>query len=130
MSERASRWALWTAFIITVPVPFFLVTTGSVPVIRLVRLDVAMLHLLALEGPQGALGSLLIFLGTQTVIAAAVLMIVAAILARLTRRWPDSGRALATAVVLAVLLVTSAFEIYRTPFRTHSLSASIFEVFE
>ncbi len=130
MSERRSRWVLWIAFVIAIPVPFFLVETGSIPVIRLLMLDAVMLWLMLFEGSQGAITSLVVILSTQVVIAASVLMILAAVMARFTRRWSDGGRGLATAVVLAVLLVSSAFEIYHTPFRTRSLDASIFEVFE
>jgi hypothetical protein len=131
MSARAARWILWGAFVLLVPLPFFLVETGLVPAARILMLASVVVALLAAEGAQGTVGILAVVLVVQASVYVALLWWVAGRMSRvLARTSPRRVAAATTALVIVSLLVASSFEIYRTPFRTRSLRANLLQVFE
>jgi len=131
MSHRAARLVLFALFAVVVPLPFFLVQTGVVPAARILMLAGIVVAVIAAEGMHGMAGVALALLLVQALGYAGLLFAAAHWVARgLARAWPRR-LGLATAVLAGVALLTaSSFEIYRTPFRTHSLHASLLRVFE
>jgi hypothetical protein len=131
MSRRALARILWLAFLVTVPVPFFLVEIGIEPVASMIQKLGFTLVLIAAESGAGAITLSAWILGVQTVLAAVLLWVAARIVAASVDR--AAGR-LATAVVVAVVailvIVACVVPIYRTPFRTGGLHATLPEVFE
>lgn len=131
MSHRTARLLLFALFALVVPLPFFLVQTGAVPAARILMLAGIVVALIAAEGMHGMIGIAAGLLLLQLAVYAALLFGAAHWAARgLARAWPQH-LALATAALAAVaLLVASSCDLYRTPFRTHSLHASLLRVFE
>jgi len=114
------------------PVPFFLVVVGHVPVARLLQLLAATLHFIAVEGPAGALRTVVLLLVVQIVWWAGLQRFAAGLAAAgLDRLLGRRGMGIA-AFSFAILMLGAAvaFPIYRTPFRSASLHASLLEVFE
>jgi hypothetical protein len=131
MRPRIALWILWIAAALLVPLPFFLVETGTVPAARLLMLGSVGLQLIAVEGSQGAVGIATLLLLGQALLYLAVFRVVIAWVLRPLRHRSPKTVALATAVaVLVGIAAASTFEIYRTPFRTRSLHANILHVYE
>ena len=131
MSARTARWILWGTFVLVVPLPFFLVESGVVPAARILMLGAVVAALVVSEGAQGVAGELMAALLLQAGVYVALLWWVAHRVSRLlARASPRRVAAATTALVIVSLVVASSFEIYRTPFRTRSLPASLLQVFE
>jgi hypothetical protein len=113
------------------PLPFFLVETGFVPLARIGMLTGALLGLIVSEGTQGVVGVLAGLLVIQAAGYAALLWWIAARGSRWLWRVAPRRAAAATAALVAVsLLVAASFEIYKTPFRTRSLRADLWQLLE
>ncbi len=114
-----------------VPVPFFLVETGRQPVASLLQMLGVMLALLFTEGSAGAIVLATAILAVQAALALAVFGAVATVATRgLCRLAGDRGPALTLLVVASMLAVAMTQPIYRTPFRSAGLHATLGEVFE
>jgi hypothetical protein len=131
MSRRVAQWGLWGACAFALPLPFFLVETGFVPLARIAMLAGALLGLIVTEGTQGVVGVLAGLLVIQLASYATLLWWITALGSRWLWRVAPRRAAAATAALLAVsLLVAASFEIYRTPFRSRSLRANLWQVLE
>ncbi len=131
MSERASRRILWVAFAATVPLPFFLVETGWVPAVRLLLLAGVHGAVIAVEGTQGTVAIAAALLLAQAALGLAALWVLAWGLAQgLSRGSPRRAAAATWAVVALALFVTTAFDLYRTPFRTPALRGNLLVLLE
>lgn len=131
MSRRTLSRILWLALLVAAPVPFFLVEIGLEPVASMIQKLGVTLVLIAGEGSQGAIALAAWILGVQAAVAAALLWIVARLVTRAVERTLGE-RAPVVVLTIAVALVVVAFTvpIYRTPFRTSGLHATLLEVFE
>jgi hypothetical protein len=131
MSRRACCWTLWIAFAFLAPLPLYLVEPAVVPVARMLQLAAVILALVVTEGALGVAGTLLWMLLVQAFLYLVLLRLAAVVLSRLLAR--GSRRLVAAGTILLLVSTLAAawsFEIYHTPFRTRSLQASLFEVFE
>ena len=130
-SLRVSRWLLWGTFLLTLPLPFFLVESGVVPAARILMLAGVVVGLIAVEGPQGVAGVVAAILVAQAAVYTALLWWVAHRASRLlARAWPRRLAVATATLVAAALLIAASFDIYHTPFRTRSLRADLLQVFE
>lgn len=130
MSDRAVRRILWLVFLLTLPVPYFMVEVGWVPVVRLLLLSAVTGAAAALE-PSATAIVIAAFFAVQTLALGAVLFGIARLIAwLLTRLVPRRRRAAALGVLVAALLVASVFEIYRTPLSGRAPRANLFRVFD
>jgi hypothetical protein len=131
MTARSSRRVLFVTFALVVPLPFFLLTTGVVPAARLLMLGGVALAILATEGTQGAVGVVAALLLGQALLYLVGLWLLAHALSRWIARGSGRRTVAATLLVAAVgLTIASAFDLYRTPFRTRSLHGNLFTIFE
>jgi hypothetical protein len=131
MSVRAARRLLWLVSVFVVPFPFFLVETGRVPVARLLQLAAAAFVMMLAEGTSGQIGTLTALLLGQAAVFLVLLWLGASVLARLAGRFSPRRRLVAVlGVVLAGVVAASFADLYRTPFRTRSLSANLLRVYE
>ncbi|HYC00504.1 MAG TPA: hypothetical protein VEC57_15330 [Candidatus Limnocylindrales bacterium] len=132
MTQARARNLLWLALLLAAPVPFFLVVVGHVPVARLLQLLALTLTFIAVEGPAGALRTVVLLLVLQIALWAGVLRLVASLAAAAMQRAFGSAGLAAATMTAALLLVAAAatFPLYRTPFRSASLHATLLEVFE
>jgi hypothetical protein len=131
MTPRSARRLLWIALLFTAPVPFFLVETGAVPVVRLLLLAGVHVAVIATEGAQGAVGIAAALLAAQAILAAGVLWgMAAATAAALARLAPRRMGLLTLLLVAGVLGLAASVDLYRTPFRTASLRGGLFEIFD
>jgi hypothetical protein len=114
------------------PVPLFAgVASGLLPVAGILMLSGVCVLVMLLEGTQGAVGVLFLLLFAQAVAYLMIWLGVAVLAARLLARLPRrvAGALVVTALVAGVLL-TSTFPLYRTPFRAASTQARFLEQFE
>lgn len=131
MAPRTARWILWITLVLTVPVPFWMVLTGSMPAARLLMLSGVGLAILLTEGTQGVVGTVTALLLGQALAALGIFWVVAALIARLLRTQSRARIAAVTLALVAVCAITaSAFELYRTPFRADSPRANLAHVFD
>jgi hypothetical protein len=131
MSVRISLRLIWLVAVFVLPVPFFLVETGRVPVGQLLQMSAVVLGLILAEGTQGQILTLLIIVLGQAILYMVAFWGAAVLWGRLVARMSPRARLVATSlVVLVVIAVASSVEIYRTPFSTRSLRASLLRVYE
>jgi hypothetical protein len=131
MSVRTSLRLIWMTAVFVLPVPFFLVETGRVPTGQLLQMAAVVLGLILAEGTQGQVLTLLIIILGQAILYMLAFWGAALLWARFAARMTPRARLLATTlVVLVAIAVASSVEIYRTPFSTRSLRASLLRVYE
>ena len=131
MTQRTSRWTLWIALLVLAPVPFFLVETGTVPVVRLLMLGGVALAVVLSEGAQGMVGIAAALLLAQAFLYLSCFWLVAHLLSGLLARGSARRTAARTLVVVALgVALASAFDLYETPFRTRSLHGNLLDLFE
>jgi hypothetical protein len=118
MTTRTSRWILWLGLALLAPVPILAFGSGRVPAGELATLALATL---AVWGTQGGAGVVpLIFLVFALHAAAALLVwwLLAGLATRAVAGRSRLQRAVATlAALLAGVIVSQVFPIYRDPFR-------------
>ncbi len=131
MTRRTSQWALWLTSVIVVPVPFFLIESGWVPTARLLQLGGVCFALMITEGTQGAVPPVTALLLAQAGFYIVALWLVSTLLVRAVSKRAPRALAATTAVLVAGgLLAGATLEIYRTPFRSQSLSTTLLHAFE
>lgn len=119
------KWGLWLTFLVTVPVPFFLIETGLVPTTRLLLFSV-FTSVAALAEPDFVSRLLAVLAVVQTALFAALLFLLAALVARGFERLGPRLRAPAFWLLVAVCFAASLFPIYATPFSRAGPSANLF----
>ncbi len=113
---RWSKWALFGAFLITIPVPFFMIVVGGmIPTICIIYMAayglIVALPKFTLEGFW-----MLAILWAHVIIISGILYILAASINWLLYRILPSRAALFSLLMLIVaLFVASSFQIYRLP---------------
>lgn len=128
---RAARWAWWLGMMLMLPLPFFLAETGLVPPARILMLGIISLAVWLVEGSGGVVRITTALLLVQAVGCGGLLWIIATVAARLLRRLsPVMIRRVTIAALLAGIIVTAAFPVYRDPFRAHALYATLLHVYE
>ena len=114
MSRRRAAWTLWAAALLLVPLPYFIVAEGSVPVIRFAIISsVATAYAVLVDG-SGVAWPLAVILLLHVLVWAVALGIGAAVLARVL---PDALRGRAVVLLIAAGFVLALVsDVYRTPF--------------
>lgn len=131
MTRRSSAIVLWIALIFCLPYPFFLVETGHQPLAAIMQLLGYVVALLTVEGFGGVADLMVLILGTQILVGLGVLTVLARIFVALAFSLLETRGAVLVVALVAVLFSTSlAQPIYRTPFRTAGLHATLAQVFE
>jgi len=121
-----ARNLLWLALLALAPVPFALTDLGWVPVVRLLAMGGLVGWIWLTEGGlvAGLIGGILLL---QACVHAAWLRWLAG---ALLRRVAPERRAVAAAIVVALLFVAAQWPIYRTPLSTRSASADLWGIFQ
>jgi hypothetical protein len=131
MSPRAARLLFAAALVLALPLPFWLVETGAMPLASLLMLLGVLLAVIATEGALGAAGVAAALLGLQVLMYSLLLWATAGLALRPLRDRSGAARAaVAGGLAAALLLVSATSELYRTPFRTRALRGSLFAIFE
>jgi hypothetical protein len=126
MSVRSVRLWLWLALVLALPVPIWLLGPGSVPVGHLAELGAAAVAFGAAESFRGVVGlTAAVFLG-QSLVYAALLYAVAALIARVFGRFPGPILALAASLVIAACFV----RIYHSPYHASAAQVTLFSVYQ
>lgn len=127
---RGSRWLLFTIFLFTVPVVYYLGVVERAPAIRLVFLSALCTGVALTEGAVHFQG-VFAWLGLgQSLLWLALLWLAAGIAARLLGRIRDrSARRWLLAAICAGLVAVSLLPIYRTPMSSHAAWSSLRGIF-
>lgn len=131
MSPRTSRRLLWAALVLMLPAPFFLAETGLVPPARILMLALITLAVIVAEGPQGVAGLSAAFLFAQALAYIALSWLAALVIARVVGLL--GRRVLAVSSLILVLVgatLAMGWNLYRDPFRSHSLHVNLLRVYE
>lgn len=127
---NAMKWILWLTFLLTIPVPYFLVEIGWVPTVRLILLA-GMTLAAAVAEPD--LASILIaglFL-LHLVVFAAVTYVLATLAARrIVALDSASLRRTVLTVVVTTLLTASLFPIFTTPLSKEREQSNLLDVLD
>jgi hypothetical protein len=131
MSPRTALRLLWAAAVLMLPVPFFLAETGLVPPARIFMLAFITLAVILAEGAQGVAGLSAAFLFAQALGYGALLWLAALLASRVVALL---GRRALAVVTLGMLLggatLATGWNLYRDPFRAHSLHVNLLHVYE
>jgi hypothetical protein len=114
---RYRIYLLWAVLLCTVPVPFFMVQIGWVPVARLLVLSTLGLAVLVTE-PGFDAGFVTGLLVPQTLLAAGLLRVVAGRLGSTLERAAPGWRDWLTGTLITLLIGLALQPIYRTPLST------------
>jgi len=130
MSTRATRWLLFSALALTLPLPFFLAGLELAPLARLLFLEGVMLAVVASDGFAGTAGLFLAFLAVEGVLLAAGLWGLACLAARILRPARPVTRAACAGIAAISLLGLSCLEIYRTPHSSSGPTSNLLGIFD
>jgi len=126
MSLRSTRFWLWFALVLALPVPIWLLGPGNVPVGHLVELGAAAMAFGAAESFRGVVGlTALVFLG-QALVYAALLWLVATLLARGGARF----RGVLLALVVVGLVAACFVRVYHSPYNARAAQVTLVEVYQ
>lgn len=124
------KWWLWLTFLFTVPVPYFMVVTGWVPVMRLLLFS-GIMTAAALAEPDWIAGLIAAFFVLPALIFATLLYLLAALITRLLVRFvADSRRRVAFGFLIALCFAISLVPIYDTPLSNTDARANLFGIFD
>lgn len=128
-SKQRLKWVLFVAFLLTVPVPYFMVVVGGlVPSFYIIALTVQGLIVAIPKFTAEGFWMLGILLA-HVVILGGVLYLAAFVIAWLLNRILSDRAALWVAVALVLSLsIASAFEIYRMPGHNSAPPANIVRI--
>ena len=122
---------LWLTLVLCAPLPFYLVETGHQPVAALFQILGVTLTLMATEGSSGAVTIAAWMIAVQIVIGLVVLALLTVVVMRLFRRVLGERAILGTYVLVALIVAVACLQpIYRTPFRSAGLYATLGQVYE
>jgi hypothetical protein len=129
-SGRWSKWTLFAALMITVPVPYYmLVVGGMVPTMYILYISVQGL-IVALPKFNAEGFWILGILWAHVLILGSLLFLMAHVITRLLFYFMPNRYALLVVIcVIAALLITSIFEIYRLPGHNSAPPANIYRIF-
>ena len=122
MSAAPVRRLLWFGLLLLLPVPFFGIESGVVPVARLLLLG-SLVAVVSLQDPDWMSQLFTVMFLGQGLLWAAVLYL----LARLGVRWLPGRSSL---VILALLAIASLLPIYSTPFSASGPRRSILQILD
>lgn len=125
MSVRSVRLWLWSALLLALPVPIWLLGPGHVPVLHIMELGFVAIAFGAAESFRGVVAATAaVFLG-QALVYAAILYALVALLVRALGRFRTQLLALA-----ALLLVAACFaRVYHSPYHARSSQVTLLEVY-
>ncbi len=130
VSRSASKWLLWAALLLSLPLPFYMGAQGLVPPVRALFLAGIATGMLLTEGAHGTSG-IFAGLGLAQGLAALLLSLgLAALLARLA--WRLAPARARTPVVLALacaMLGAALLPIYDTPLSSSRARSSLLQAF-
>ena len=128
MSRSRAAWTLWAAALLLVPLPYFIVAEGSVPVVRFAIVSSIATPYAVLVDGSGVAWPLAVILLLHVVVWAVALGIGAAVLARVL---PEAARGRVVTLLIAGGFVLALLgDVYRTPFddvRLHSTWTGLFQ---
>jgi len=130
MSLRASRWLLFLALALTLPLPFFLAGLAIAPLARLLFLESILLAIVASDGIAGTAGIFAGFLAVEGVVLAALVWGLAWGAARALAPARPATRAACVALAAVSLLGLSLLEIYRTPLSSSGPTSNLLGILD
>jgi len=111
MSQRAATWVLWLVLVCTVPLPYFMIERGRVPVAQLL-VFAGVTAPLVFTDPGFTTSFVAGLFLAQALIYGALLYLVARLV---VRRVPPHRRDLVVAAVAVLLAVIALCNVYRAP---------------
>ena len=117
MSTRATRWLLFAALVIALPLPAVGPFGGLAPALHHAALFAATAAVAVVESAAGPVGRILVLFAVNAAITLALCALAAWLCARLFAPLSPRARAAVALGACAVLLAVSlAFPLYQTPF--------------
>lgn len=115
MSAKLIRRLLWLAFVVALPVPYWLFESGRVPTLWLGELSAFVLAMLLSEGGMVTRVVATMFVG-QTLLFVGLTYLLARVAARqILRVRSESARTAATVLAIVLLFGAALLPLYRSP---------------
>ncbi|MDX2166002.1 MAG: hypothetical protein SF182_03030 [Deltaproteobacteria bacterium] len=111
MSARLTRWLLWLAAALTLPLPYYMIEAGRIPLVQLLLFSLLTVPL-AFTDPGLTTRVVAALFAAQAVFYAAALSLAARAVAR---RLPAARRGMLVGVIAAALLLLAASHVYVAP---------------
>lgn len=130
MSTKLIRVLLWLAFLVALPMPYWVFETGRVPALWLGELTSFVLAMVLSEG--GMVTRVVATLFTvQTLLFVGVTYLLARLGSRLIARLPSAGgRTAVTLVAVLVVLGASLLPLYRSPLVAGGAPVNVLALFQ
>jgi hypothetical protein len=130
MSTKLIRLLLWLAFLVALPVPYWVFEPGRVPTLWLGELSAFVVAMLMKEGGTVTRVIAALFT-TQTLLAVGATYLLARLASRLIARVPAGGARTAVVVVAVVaILGASLLPLYRSPLVAGGAPVNVLTLFE
>lgn len=130
MSSTVIRRLLWLAFVVALPVPYWIFESGRVPTLFLGELTAFVLAMLVSEGGMVTSVVAALFI-TQTLLFLALTWVAARLVTRqIVRLRADGARTAATIATIVVLLAVSLLPLYRSPLVAGGAPVNVVELFQ
>jgi hypothetical protein len=130
VAPKSARRILWLGLICMLPLPM-LQFGAEIPALRYLLLAGVTLGLIVSEGMGQVPGLVLALLLGHALVYAGLLWLVAWLAARALSGLAPRALAVTTlGLVVAGVIVTSAFDVYRTPFGARSMQVNLLHVLE
>ena len=111
MSLRAVRWSLWLILCLALPLPYFMIETGRVPLVSLVVFSALMVPL-AFTDPSFTTRFIAALFAAQTLLYGGALVVVARVVGN---RLPPPRRLAMVVGIAAALLLLALSPVYVAP---------------
>jgi hypothetical protein len=131
MSARRTRWLLWSALLVAMPVPLVLVGRGHLPVVALAELALATLAVGVIERSDGTVKILGALLVAQTLVWMVAAWLLAGLIGRGLGFVAPRFRARVTLVLVVLGLAAALLSpLYRSPFHASRARQTLLEVYQ
>lgn len=117
MSASTSRWILWLALVLALPLPMWWLGDGIVPAGRFLLLAAVCAAVRIVEGGGGVVTTVGAVLLAHALVYIALEWVAAHLISRgLARVAPRASAALTLGVVALLIVLATSQDLYRTPF--------------
>lgn len=128
MSRANTAWLLWASSWLLLPLPYFIIATGRVPVVRFAILSVITVTYAGIIDGSGVAWAMASILLGHVVVYSVLLGIGSVVVARMIPK--DLRRTLVWTLIAVGFATAIVFQIYRTPFDATSMRSNWIGLFQ
>ena len=128
--SRQLRWLLFVGVVVLAPVPFFLASSGWIPVGRILLITSLIGVSIGIEGGGSISHSLFGLAAAEAAVYLAIFWVCAGFAARAVQRlFPTRARAIVFSLLIAAAAAATGFDLYATPFNPVAVRSNLFAAY-